>query len=355
MILRQLDHSTLRQLRAVNSYARSFVLNFPEYRDITDHAPNLIPNLQATGLASFFSILRIWFLLTSSKCVVCSQFGGYVFLPGLQRCCQRCAERNVEFAPITEDVAMERYGVDSELAMASLPKLISIPGKYCAGGGSTMTDIRGFRSKQVLISRAEAREFGSRNPSDVHGDGERYKRYMSLAPMPVFNLAKGRVERGIYCGGCNMSTPRHGESFRGCLVPALEEADDYVTSEPPDIHGTFDCPALLARHRLYSEKGFLAHFKNCKHAKRLLRSKLKGVTAALSQDPAANPWVRQNPGAFWQTALEWRNSSNLEQATPFSEMVANLGVGSKIVRRSQGESARRKSSYGTSQLSDCAS
>lgn len=343
MILAQLDPSTLRQLRAVNSYARSFVLEFPEYRDITNHAPGLIPSLHLTGLISYFSVLRMWSLLTSSKCVVCSQFGGYVFLPGLQRCCQRCAERDMEFSPITKDVAKKRYGVDSELAMTSLPKLISVPGRYSSGGGSTMTDIRGFKGKQVLISRTEARKFGSRNPSDDLEDGELYKRYMCLAPMPVLNLAKGRVERGIKCGGCKMSSENHVQGFADCSLPVLEEADEFVTRDPTQPHDAFDCPALLARHRFYSEKGFLTHCKKCKQAKRLLKSKVNGVTVRLSRDPRADLWVRQNPGVFWRTALEWQNSSDLEQPAPFPGSVAKLVVGLEIVRRPQDESARLES------------
>lgn len=247
----------------------------------------------------------------------------------------------MEFAPINIHGANKAYGVDQNLGMAALPMLISVPGQYYASVCLSTKDIMVFKDKQTLISREEARKYGIVRVGDVD-DGKACKRYMSLAPMSSLNHAKSRVEKGIVCSGCVSIGKSHGRGSRECLLPNLEEVDGFVAGQPTQRHSEIDCPSRLARDRLYSVQGFLIHLEKCEHAKRSLRRMLKGVTGRLSRDPTSIPWIRQNPGVFWQTALQWQNSGDFEHPGPFPDHLAELVVGLRIVEYPRDESAHQE-------------
>ena len=115
---------TLPQLQDYSPSTRAFFLNSPKYQDITDDAPDMIPiKSQCLIPHLVFSV----FFLTTSERVIYTQPGGYLFSPSPRRHRQR--EHDLVTSTL-EDVAKKRYGVDCDLAMASLPILSKDLGKY---------------------------------------------------------------------------------------------------------------------------------------------------------------------------------------------------------------------------------
>lgn len=200
MIFTRLSFPDLKNVIAVNTLIRSHVVSIPEYQTVKAYAPALLTVLWKTNLIEHFPLCRIYSLLVSSQCTVCAHFGAYVFLPGLQRCCQRCAENNREFIPISQDTAKKQYGVRKS-DMKLLPKLVSLEGLYRSPTG----DLQRYKGKHMLVSRAEARRFGnedSGNEDSVAHTDLNYQRNMALLPLPVLLPKEGSVDWGFCCKGC---------------------------------------------------------------------------------------------------------------------------------------------------------
>ena len=200
MILTQLSFDDLHKLKAVNTLIRSHVISVPEYQTVKAHAPALLAALWITNLSKHFTLCQIYRLLVTSECNICGQFGAYVFLLRLQRCCQRCAENEIDFMPITQDAAKKKYGVRNS-DMKLLPKLHSMEGTYRASTG----ELKRYKGKHMLFSRADARRFGNKDPGNedsVARTDVTYQRNMALLPLPVLFPKEGSVDWGFQCKGC---------------------------------------------------------------------------------------------------------------------------------------------------------
>lgn len=111
MILFELDVLSLQNTKATTSRATLLIQSLPQYNHILSYAHSLIALLQYGELTPYLSISRIHGVLVNPSCTTYMQFGGYVFLPGLQRCCLRCGAEKLEFLPITQNNANNRYRV----------------------------------------------------------------------------------------------------------------------------------------------------------------------------------------------------------------------------------------------------
>lgn len=87
MVLLALPFKGLIVFMATNSSARHAVLAMPAFYYIIRYGWQILRILLRIQPLEF-STARIYGVLTSPSCVYCANFGGYVFLPGLLRCCQ---------------------------------------------------------------------------------------------------------------------------------------------------------------------------------------------------------------------------------------------------------------------------
>lgn len=272
IIFTQLSFHDLQSVKAVNTHMHSQVVSVPEYQRIKAYAPVLHSALWITNLSEYFSISRIYDLLISSNCTVCGQFGPYVFLPGLQRCCQRCADYEMEFMPTSQAAAKKQFGVRNR-DMKLLPKLLSMGGTYCSSTGEP----KKYKGKRTLVSRAEARKLGSKDPGNAdwiaYKDVRSYQRNMALLPLPILLPKEGSVDRGLQCKGCMVAykkTPTYcmcAIVMPGGVEDSWEDWDDDVVISK---QSSFTCRHELAANRLHSKEGILEHVRGCEETNALL-------------------------------------------------------------------------------------
>lgn len=151
----------LQSFKATNSRGHLMAWSDTRHSSIVTYAPNLIAALYATGLQSAFTLGRIHTAFARSTCTICNSFGGYIFLPGLQRCCQRCASCETELQPIPYEIALREYQI-SEKAAGAMPKMFISTKNH---SDQLPVGLRGLES--YLVSRAEARRFGAQNSSTI--------------------------------------------------------------------------------------------------------------------------------------------------------------------------------------------
>ena len=161
MVLLALSFKTLMAFMTTNSSARHTVLAMPAFHNLVQHGYKILRTLLRIRPLEF-PIGRIHDVLTNPSCVYCANFGGYVFLPGLLRCCQWCAEKDKRMIPITKNTVQNtaRYS-DYKLkarSIADLPVMESLPGRYAklVGGGSV--EFKMYKKKVYLFSQPLAQD-----------------------------------------------------------------------------------------------------------------------------------------------------------------------------------------------------
>ena len=143
----------IQSFKATNSLARSMVCAAPQYMSIMRFAPQIVTMLYHTHLELAFPIGRIHETLTQAKCEGCARFAAYVFIPGLQRCCQRCARYDDNFQPILLGDAVSDYGITYERVMG-LPWMLTCLSKD--RGHQRSGKPLANRPKRAIVSKAEA-------------------------------------------------------------------------------------------------------------------------------------------------------------------------------------------------------
>ena len=156
MVLLAMPYEGLVAFMAVNSAAFNVVTNIPEFRILTKYGRNVLRMLSKVHLHNCFSIADVCEVFTSPSCSCCVSFGGYVFLPGLVRCCQSCAESDYRLIPISESVAQKEirlagFNLTPQM-LADLPVMTTIPGRY-APSSSTPLDRTRYKKQRHLLSR----------------------------------------------------------------------------------------------------------------------------------------------------------------------------------------------------------
>lgn len=269
MIYLHLDLQSLRCLKSANLRIRSLVSSLSEHQAVVNHAPGFVDLLQRTRLISYFSITRLYDALTFGTCTICGQFAGFVFLPAMQRCCDRCIRYDTEFQPIDVKTAVKEYGV-SLAKLSLLPKLSSIPGKYADGGGTA----RSYNGKRTLVGRQEARRLGTIEERWDDATAKRtLQRNMCSAPMPVFNPKTNFADRGRQCMGCSTAACEHEDPnpCESCSFSLPNGLDVAGGDDAEPFIGTFStCMYDIRAERLYSRDGIIDHLDKCPEAQKYL-------------------------------------------------------------------------------------
>ena len=94
-ILPLLPYPAIRKFANLNSYARDQVVALPIFRDVVNHAAELLVALRDREIIHHFAIIDIHKVLTTSSCELCGEFGRHCSLSNLLRCCKQCILKGV--------------------------------------------------------------------------------------------------------------------------------------------------------------------------------------------------------------------------------------------------------------------
>lgn len=300
-ILQLMDIHTLTLMQCLNHRLNFLVNSLPQHREIVTHAPNALRAMLGTGLASDFEIDDLHRALRSEECFQCGSFGSFLYLLSCRRCCYVCLAKASDILPISREYARNRYGLPRSI-LSRLPCMRSLPGRYMHDQRSVPKQNidsypRGNSHKRrfALVSTQAAKEAGKafhgserameaswaklqlspdsvksmhshqeagnasadwlqlwrqlqepgreglRGPLYEVGDSHyEPQRFMAAVRFPTLDPWKGVGEWGISCKGCRDGPPNDDDS------------KDW--------------------EKVYTERGYLAHFDQCKWSKQLLAS-----------------------------------------------------------------------------------
>ena len=156
------------------------------------------------------------------------------------------------------------------------------------------------------MSRVRVREAGNGRQGCLRSKTMAYwaklwQRYMACHTMPVFRVPTDEIWRGLRCVGCVASTECYAarrQSNHQCQLtsqtgafigrpPLGQQHGEEAAREASYNNNVFTCRYEVMSTRLYTPAGFLTHFEECHHAKKLWR--LVQETATQSE-----PSVAQN-------------------------------------------------------------
>ncbi|MBE3050145.1 F-box protein, partial [Candidatus Bathyarchaeota archaeon] len=250
-ITRLLDIASVFSLGQVSRRGRQAVAAVPEYKLVAQHALDALRVVHRTGISKTFTVLEMYNTLRTRDCRLCGQFGGFVFLPEMSRCCYHCICK----APELQAISATRYHKYTGITVAKARKL-GIPMVHTLVGRYSF-DVDGCMRRFRLL--AKPRMFhddpywqGIENSlMDQDTDNDTY-RYMAVTSLPFFDPETLEAQHGVCCTGCHLSF-RKGQG----LVDGSRSYALWV--------------------RVYSHEGFIRHFQWCAEAQALWVSSQEGT------------------------------------------------------------------------------
>jgi F-box domain len=273
-ILRELDFESLGTVRCLNTQSKDIVGMLPVHRDLATFAHDALRALSATGMLSKYSGKCLYFILCRDRCIGCTGFGSFLFLPTGCRCCFSCIETNPEMVVVSASTAAALFGLANE-ALRQITIITTVSGDY---GISQKT----HRKRIRIVSRQEARKVGIL----IHGSEEEMERavalgirrgnvprendrlpkvanrsipqppcandtlrFMACTPFPYLNVQRRRIDKGVCCRGCEYNWHRRDEDF----------PSGYDVSQN----------LFRKQNKTFSENDFLVHFETCRSARLL--------------------------------------------------------------------------------------
>ncbi|KAI9675010.1 MAG: hypothetical protein M1817_001416 [Caeruleum heppii] len=287
IILRHLDVQTMARFEALNTRARCLINAIAEYQLLTIHAPNVLRALICTSLMTEFSVMQLFHAACHDRCVVCNDYGSFVFLPKLWRCCFTCSQNAPQLRVISAAAARACFGL-RESAVRKLAVMWTLPGCYALEQKARARRIR-------VISAYDARLlaisiYGSEEKMAAAVDDERARNAMSgdprkarkprtsmdnlmdhndplrgvaFTPFPFLNMRTRTLEIGFWCRGCEEAWLRWSRDL-GKGNASFQDVDTFMKK----------------RDRAFSIEEFAHHSQSCVHTKRLWDQYLWGQPAA---------------------------------------------------------------------------
>jgi len=235
-----LDILSLLRLSRVCLRARTVVRGLPTFKRVIKHTGHTFQTLQKTRILSLHSVAVLDAALRSDRCASCDSFGPFLFLPSAERCCANCLVENQSLWMMSTAMAHECFALTSEQVQALPTTIRSIPGKY------TISNVVVRKRAQYLTSARAAKVaalqyYGSLEDIPVHLPGfpnRKMSLYIHLQQAPLLPLSQeyrsrsnllarpedsfggmgaipfpslldGRVERGLWCRGCEYTWEKH--------------------------------------------------------------------------------------------------------------------------------------------------
>ncbi|KAF3899491.1 Ankyrin repeats (3 copies) family protein [Trichophyton interdigitale] len=207
-----------------------------------------------TKIAAWHTLKDVFNVLCTRDCPQCDAFGGFAFLPLLERCCLRCLTASPRFRVLPAAEVKKLLGISQAHLRQSVPLLHTIPGIYSMDESSRNRRMYIVAVKQVFnaftFPRTSSASVAATAPANrTHA----VLRYMAGTTLPYVNIESGEVQRGLCCSGCQI----------------LIEAG--TTPNPTED--------LARRDRVYSKTGFLDHFPHCPEAQKLWKRSKEGKEA----------------------------------------------------------------------------
>lgn len=259
-----LDVGSCFRLRQTNRRARQYVSGLHEYRMVARHALESLRAVLRTGISPHVTMSALYQALCTRGCQICgSEFGGFLFLLTVTRCCFNCIESSSRLGVVSLAAVAKGAGVSRHMLQRRLPVLRTLPGTYTMERHTWKRRISAVSYEQAAdaltmfgLSRDSAATF-------LSGVGEmRMGRYMASTPLPLFHRATAQLEHGVCCKGCRIALE---EKLYGQM--AVGGLDD----ESGDLWDRSD--------QVYSRQGYLNHFPACPQSINLWESSQGGTVA----------------------------------------------------------------------------
>lgn len=252
-ILLCLDLRSLFMFRQVNLRARQVASAVPGYQPLITHALQAICVILRTKIAAWYTLKDVFSVLCTRDCPQCDAFGGFVFLPLLERCCLRCLTSSPRFRVLPAAEIKKLLGISQAHLRQSVPLLHTIPGIYSMDESSRKRRMYIVAVKQVFTAYTFPRTSASVAATAPTNRAHAVLRYMAGTTLPYVNVESGEVQRGLCCSGCQI------------LI------EGGTTPNPTEDLARRDC--------VYSKTGFLDHFPHCPEAQKLWKRSKEGKVA----------------------------------------------------------------------------
>jgi hypothetical protein len=260
-----IDVASLLRFRQINLRTREVVSVLYEYRAITSHALGALCAVLRTGLAPRFTIRDLYTMLSTQNCLLCGNFGGFVFLPSFTRCCFACIKSAPQFRMLSLMAAKKKFGLSLQLMRRSLPVMYTVPGIYSMDETPRKRRIYIVAEYHAVTaiqrSQVEANLQGPSTQSLTPAAEVSSMRFLASTVLPYVDKSTGQVQYGVCCKDCQIA-------LETGLIGSRGEAADFAT-----------------RDRVYSLEGFLRHFRWCAQAQNLWASSQGGTLAV--EEPEA--------------------------------------------------------------------
>ncbi|KIV78625.1 hypothetical protein PV11_06258 [Exophiala sideris] len=128
----------LFRLRAVNSYAKNLIEQWPPCSTVIKYAPHAIQAMLATSAGELWTVPELVDVIFGTKCEYCGEHGEILQLLRLKRCCFRCLSQERELLAIRPTYAKKFMGL-TDTDLEQIPHIYTVPQKHfwgypsCAG------------------------------------------------------------------------------------------------------------------------------------------------------------------------------------------------------------------------------
>ncbi|PYI10658.1 hypothetical protein BO78DRAFT_283269, partial [Aspergillus sclerotiicarbonarius CBS 121057] len=231
-ILLDLDLASLGMLRLVDTTCKQLVESLPAYSLLRAHAYKTLHIIHTTRNSSYYPIRKLFAQFCHPWCRTCSDFGPFLYLPTMTRCCYKCnftgssyqlarvsdirlhfglTEKDIKSIPIVHDIPQPRV----RLARVAAAKAL---GKQRHGTKTAMDQtykarvkehkrsyqrrMQEWRNDQEQGKKGPQPRYGSvRQELGIENDGT-CLRMNATVPFPYWNRQTQTLEPGTYCRAC---------------------------------------------------------------------------------------------------------------------------------------------------------
>ncbi|KAF2667362.1 hypothetical protein BT63DRAFT_472142 [Microthyrium microscopicum] len=228
MILERVDIESLMKFTASCRAGREAVHSLTTFREVYEYAFPTLVALRQTRLWLYHSISTVNLALRSSSCVSCGNYGPYLFLPTIERCCGYCLRENTTlwllsdceaaaiFDPSNESLAnyqifyatKGRCSFDMELVSVKTVKKLALK-DHGSEAALHNIDLEPFfpfiDQKLALVLRTTPLESHGYRYSRLHEDIDPVQdQYAGMGSIefPTFIRREQRIETIYWCNSC---------------------------------------------------------------------------------------------------------------------------------------------------------
>ncbi|KAM3423853.1 hypothetical protein BST61_g1250 [Cercospora zeina] len=184
-VLIQLDLRALMDFRAVNQRAMQVVDSIPQFRTIVKHSTSSLRGILSIEAGSDSTCRDLYQALSSARCELCNDFGGYIYLLDCSRVCFLCFSENDRYLPLSSVEVAHNYGLDRS-HVARLRRMKSVPGCYSPNEKKCPTRL-------LLVDRESARGAGIA----FHGSALAMEQHVARAASTKLEKQRERTARRL--------------------------------------------------------------------------------------------------------------------------------------------------------------